>query len=103
MRKTLLITKSGPLDLTFTGDSAIANVSGQSPMWVVPTEDLDDIDGLEDHALRNGIFNAMYRLQPGERRTLAKEKYQVILGAQAVAFLSCNGKPTQPAEPTTTA
>jgi len=92
MRNTLLIEQSGPLDLTFAGDITIANVAGQSPMWVLPKEDFATVDSIEDLNLRNGIFNALYLLAPGQRRTLQKGMFQVVLGTQAKAFVSFAGQ-----------
>lgn len=92
LRTTRLVRETSKVDLNFAGDIAVANVGGKSPMWVVPSDELDDVDTVEDMALRNAIFRAMYELKPGERRNLTKGLYNIILGVDAVAFIACSGR-----------
>jgi hypothetical protein len=96
LRVTRLVRESGKVDLNFAGDIAIANVGVKSPMWVVPSDELDDVDNVDDMDLRNAIFRAMYEIQPGQRRTLTKGLYNVILGVDAVAFIACSGRVQTP-------
>ena len=88
-RSTRLITESQTLELPYV--SEIANVSGIGNVYAIPAEELDDVDKITDQALRNAVMNTMYRLLPGQRRTLAKGKYQIICLSNTTAFLSCSG------------
>lgn len=91
VRFTRLIDQNATIDTTFAGDTAIANVSAISPMWVVPTEEFTDVDTVEDMALRSAIFNSMYLLKPGDRRSLTKGKYNIIFGVHGKAFVAGSG------------
>ena len=108
MKDTQVITADTTIDLTFAGDIAIGNVThgrADADIYVLTESELSDVDSLESNAQRNAVMNTMYRLGPGERRVLGSNKYRVMVGIGATAFISYKGKAAKPpksAESTTT-